>query len=170
MSWRTCLHGYDSTKLSREDERTAKLTVDSAQEVLRPAERNQEHLRPSRRSCTCPRLCIYISELLFPIVYCLLSIGSCLGSSMSHEAPQTCPNSEETLIKAILTPKSPQNSYGQERSWKCTAGGDELVDPKDSRVDPLDYRTQLPLTPLRNPSMLGHRTQPPIPHHGSLPT
>ena len=26
------------------------------------------------------------------------------------------------------------NSYGQERSWKCTPGGDELVDPKDARV------------------------------------
>ena len=26
------------------------------------------------------------------------------------------------------------NSYGQERSWKCTAGGDELIDPKDARV------------------------------------
>ena len=31
------------------------------------------------------------------------------------------------------------NSFGQERSWKCTPGGDELVDPKDARVSFSDY-------------------------------
>ena len=38
---------------------------------------------------------MYSWELLFPFLYCLLCIDSCLGSLMSHEAPQTCCNSED---------------------------------------------------------------------------